>query len=159
MVENTWLGSNVLVGGCYIGPKMAVCCSCARFLCIFSTKGHVEDAASAASQGLWPQPKFPMFNIHTRLGLYVFGCFQIGYLHVEILPPKSQICLTPKPVSVSIWTTLKLFSTVRPPKWYPSGKATQPRIPNECRERAVKRLWHKNGQAALKLHWRKGHVP
>ena len=27
----------MLVGGCYIGPKMAVCCSCARLLCISST--------------------------------------------------------------------------------------------------------------------------
>ena len=34
VVGNTWLGSNMLVGGYYIGPKMAVCCSCARFLCI-----------------------------------------------------------------------------------------------------------------------------
>ena len=33
LVENTWLGSNMLVGGCYIGPKMAIWCSCARFLC------------------------------------------------------------------------------------------------------------------------------
>ena len=33
VVGNTWLGSNMLVEGCYIGRKMAVCCSCARFLC------------------------------------------------------------------------------------------------------------------------------
>ena len=45
LVQNTWLGSDMHVGGCYIGVKIAF-----WHCCTPESKGHFEAAAAAAYQ-------------------------------------------------------------------------------------------------------------
>ena len=71
LVQNTWLGSNMLVGGCYIGPKMAVR---ALWLCVLKQHTNLQQKHAKLHAQMLPPPSHMEASLTQAFNYIKFRC-------------------------------------------------------------------------------------